>query len=66
MKPLKLLDQEGLRPRRKDQKKTLNKPTERNNSQPMEEKRINTSAEHVKELEDEFLKLRIENAFLKN
>ena len=25
----------------------------------------NTSAEHVKELEDELLKLRIENAFLK-
>ena len=26
---------------------------------------IDTSAEHVKELEDELLKLRIENAFLK-
>ena len=30
-----------------------------------EEKTIDTSAEHVKELEDELLKLRIENAFLK-
>ena len=26
---------------------------------------VNTSAEHVRELEDELLKLRIENAFLK-
>jgi hypothetical protein len=31
----------------------------------VEEKTIDTSAEHVKELEDELLKLRIENAFLK-
>ena len=31
----------------------------------MEESYIDTSAEHVKELEDELLKLRIENAFLK-
>ena len=43
----------------------MNKPTEKNNSQPLEEKSIDTSAEHVKELEDELLKLRIENAFLK-
>ena len=47
---------DGLRPRRKGRKKTLNKSTE---------KGIDTSAEHVKELEDELLKLRIENAFLK-
>ena len=56
---------DGLRPRKKGRKKTLNKPTEKNNSQPLEEKSIDTSAEHVKELEDELLKLRIENAFLK-
>ena len=43
----------------------MNKPTEQNNLQPVEEKNIDTSAEHVKELEDELLKLRIENAFLK-
>ena len=30
-----------------------------------EEKNVDTSAEHVKELEDELLKLRIENAYLK-
>ena len=29
------------------------------------EKPVDTSAEHVKELEDELLKLRIENAYLK-
>ena len=56
---------DGLRPRRKGRKKTLNKPTQKNNSQLMEEKSIDTSAEHVKELEDELLRLRIENAFLK-
>ena len=56
---------DGLRPRKKGRKKTLNKPTEKNNSQPLEEKSIDTSAEHVKELEDKLLKLRIENAFLK-
>ena len=32
---------------------------------PLEESSVNTSAEHVKELEDELLKLRIENALLK-
>ena len=32
---------------------------------PAEESFVDTGAEHVKELEDELLKLRIENAFLK-
>lgn len=56
---------EGLRPRKKGRKKTLDKSTESINTQPIEEKSLDTSAEHVKELEDELLKLRIENAFLK-
>jgi transposase len=56
---------DGLRPRKKGRKKTLDKPAKNNNSQLLEEKSIDTSAEHVKELEDELLKLRIENAFLK-
>ena len=30
-----------------------------------EEKPVDTSVEHIKELEDELLKLRIENAYLK-
>ena len=34
-------------------------------SQNVKENTPNPSAEHVKELEDELLKLRIENAFLK-
>ena len=55
---------EGLRPRKKGRKKTLDKSTESINTQPIEEKSLDTSAEHVKELEDELLKLRIENAFL--
>ena len=56
---------DGLRPRKKGRKKTLDKPAKNNNSQLLEEKSIDTSAEHVKELEDELLKLRIENALLK-
>ena len=56
---------EGLRPRKKGRKKTLDKSTESINTQPIEEKSLDTSAEHAKELEDELLKLRIENAFLK-
>ena len=56
---------DGLRPRKKGRKKTLDKPAKNNNFQLLEEKSIDTSAEHVKELEDELLKLRIENAFLK-
>ena len=56
---------EGLRPRKKGRKKTLDKSTESINTQPIEEKSLDTSAEHVKELEDELLKLRRENAFLK-
>lgn len=34
-------------------------------NKPVEESSIDTGTEHVKELEDELLKLRIENAFLK-
>ena len=34
-------------------------------SEKLSEKSVNTSAEHIKELEDELLKLRIENAYLK-
>jgi transposase len=56
---------DALRPHKKGRKKTLDKPKINNKSQEVEEKSIDTSAEHVKELEDELLKLRIENAFLK-
>lgn len=56
---------DALRPRKKGRKKTLNKHKPDKSVQAPENTIINTSAEHVKELEDELLKLRIENAFLK-
>jgi transposase len=55
---------DALRPRKRGRKKTLDKSKEKSSSVP-EDNSINTSAEHVKELEEELLKLRIENAFLK-
>lgn len=56
---------DGLRPRKKGRKNTLDKPAKKNSTQPFGENTADTGAEHVKELEDELLKLRIENAFLK-
>ena len=56
---------DALRARKKGRKKTLGKSKIDNKSQEIEERIVDTSAEHVKELEDELLKLRIENAFLK-
>ena len=56
---------DALRPKKKGRKKTLDKLNKTTNTQPVEKETVNTSAEHVKELEDELLKLRIENAFLK-
>ena len=55
---------DALRPRKKGQKKTLSHLDDYKTSNPVEAE-IDTSAEHVIELEDELLKLRIENAFLK-
>ena len=54
---------EALRPKKKGRKKTLG--TKNNSTPNIENKPIDTSAEHIKELEDELLKLRIENAYLK-
>ncbi len=56
---------EALRPHKKGRKKTVDKPKTDIVVQPTEETAIDTSIEHVKQLEDELLKLRIENAFLK-
>lgn len=56
---------DALRPQKKGRKKTLDKFKIDTKVQELEERFIDTSAEHVKELEDELLKLRIENAFLK-
>ena len=56
---------DALRPRKKGRKKTLNTSGDNTQNKPVEESSVDTSAEHVKELEEELLKLRIENAFLK-
>lgn len=56
---------DALRPRKKGRKKTLNTTNGNTQNKPVEESSVDTSAEYVKELEDELLKLRIENAFLK-
>lgn len=56
---------EALRPRKKGRRKTLDKSKTDSKVQETKQRIIDTSAEHVKELEDELLKLRIENAFLK-
>ena len=55
---------DALRPHKKGRRKTLEKPEKNSSILPIESP-VDTSAEHVKELEDELLKLRIENAFLK-
>lgn len=55
---------DALRPRKRGRKRTLGKQNESN--KPAEAPaNTDTSVEHVKELEDELLRLRIENAFLK-
>ena len=56
---------DALKSRKKGRKKTLDKPKIDIKAQEAEERIVDTSAEHVRELEDELLKLRIENAFLK-
>ncbi|WP_242967397.1 IS3 family transposase [Fastidiosipila sanguinis] len=56
---------DALKPRKKGRKRKLDKPKIDNKAQEAEERIVDTSAEHVKELEDELLKLRIENAFFK-
>ena len=56
---------DALRPHKKGRKKTLNTSDGNTQNKPVEVSSVDTSAEHVKELEDELLKLRIENAFLK-
>ena len=55
---------DALKPHKKGRRKALEKPEKKTSALPIESP-VDTSAEHVKELEDELLKLRIENAFLK-
>ena len=56
---------DALRPKKKGHKKTMDIKELKKPSKPIEERAVDTSAEHIRELEDELLKLRIENAYLK-
>ena len=56
---------EALRPKKKGRKKSLNSKDIKIRTEQNETDSVDTRAEYVKQLEDELLKLRIENAFLK-
>ena len=57
---------DALRPKKKGRKKTLDSKNKAKMAvQATEVIQVDTNAEHVKQLEDELLKLRIENAYLK-
>ena len=65
VKDFQIAGPDALRPHKKGRKKILDKSCKNPKIVPSEEPSVDTSAEYVKELEDELLKLRIENAFLK-
>ena len=57
---------DALRPKKKGRKKSLDsKKKTKTVVQNVDQTTVDTSAEHVKQLENELLKLRIENAYLK-
>ena len=56
---------DALRAKKKGRKKVLDTPDKKQTIQTTETTSINISAEYIKQLEDELLKLRIENAYLK-
>jgi len=56
---------DALRNQKRGRKKTMQPIDNKNLNHSEEKKTVDTSVEHVKELESELLKLRIENAFLK-
>ena len=56
---------DALRPKKKGRKQTLDVNKDKKISKTIEENPVDTSVEHVKKLEEELLKLRIENAYLK-
>ena len=62
----RIIGPDALRPKKKGRKKSLDsKIKNKTTIQTVDETTVDTSAEHVKQLEDELLKLRIENAYLK-
>ena len=60
-----LVGPDALKPRKKGRKKSLNSSNNRKRTSAIETVPVDTREEHVKQLEDELLKLRIENAYLK-
>lgn len=56
---------DALRPKMKGRKRSLDVHGKKTTLKSIENTSIDTSAEHIKQLEDELLKLRIENAYLK-
>lgn len=56
---------DALRPKKKGRKKSLDSSNKKKDITLSEAAPVDTSAERVKQLEDELLKLRIENAYLK-
>ena len=56
---------DALRPKKKGRKKSLDLNKKKIEIQSANDMPVDTSTEHIKQLEDELLKLRIENAFLK-
>jgi transposase len=56
---------DALRVKKKGRKKSLDIKNQKAETQPTEVAPVDTSAEHVKQLEDQLLKLKIENAYLK-
>ena len=62
----KIAGPDALRPKKKGRKKTLDSnKKEKITKLATDTNTIDTSIEHVKQLEDELLRLRIENAYLK-
>ena len=56
---------DALKPKKKGRKKALDPEKKKKITETITEPKIDTSVEYVKQLEDELLKLRIENAYLK-
>lgn len=56
---------DALRPKKRGRKTTMNQDYKSSKNKDKKNVNFDTSTEHVKELEDELLKLRIENAYLK-
>ncbi len=62
----KIAGPDALRPKKKGRRKKLDNSKQKSDTIPDKSSvPVDTSIEHVKELEDELLKLRIENAYLK-